>query len=600
MNDPLFVTKELSDNQSNEALEASETNSADDIARFFQDINKRHSKLSDEDVTKGTPEKLTIDIPPYTADYKPITSNNKKYTYSINELISYSKDLSSAGVEDLINSLPKKKFWRLSRRYSDHTSHSKNVGNKVGTRNSSTNSNSKPILGEEALYERRNSKSKGSKSSHPKRANKFTKSERAGYMEEKDITVNNDDLLALEEEFQPTGNSMADFESWKAKMKEMERRKKGLINNSRDDPLDPKIALSTNSSSISDFLKLNTKNHEIDGSVASDSPVKVTKKTIEEDKLDYPAESLKGSSSRFSSFFTHSSSSVSSSPGKNAVSERASIKTNKSIESNPNIAGGSRLLSFFNNDSQKSKEASTTLSSSRTEQPNLMVPQPFPQQGQQQGHLQGRHPIHSGRPLTSPQSIPTQLPQTNNAFFQGLLNKGKVNEPGRNPGPPPGMAIAPGRSQIPQQRQQANIQTGMNVPQGFPMVMPPSGYPPQFQGRPSHLTNGPHIINENPNEERSNHSNSGKKVSRQPQPPIPSGMVPHPFVPGMAPPGFPTMQSMPPNFNPNMYVPSNGMMPPPTGQGFFSGIPPPPSVNMNFSPFPVQHGMPTQQENRKK
>lgn len=597
MNDPLFVSKQPSDSQSNEALEASVTNSADDIAKFFQDINKRHSKLPDEDISKGSPEKITVDIPPYTTDYKPITSNNKKYIYSINELISYSKDLSSAGVEDLINSLPKKKFWRLSRRYSDHTNHSKNVGNRTGTRNGSTGSSSKPILGEEGLYDRRNSKSKGSKSSHSKRTNKFVKNERAGYMEEKDITVNNDDLLALEEEFQPTGNSMADFESWKAKMKEMERRKKGLINNNIDDPSDSKTALSTNSSSISDFLKLNTKNHEINGSVAGDSPIEVTKKNVEEDKTDYPVESLKGSSSRFSSFFTHSSSSVSSSPGKNAASERADIKAKKSRESNPNISGGSRLLSFFNNDSQKSKEESAAIASGRTD---VMVPQPFPQHGQQQDHLQGRHPIASGRPLTSPQSIPTQLPQTNNAFFQGLLNKGKVNEPVRNPGPPPGIAIAPG-SQIPQQRQPAPTQQArMNVPQGFPMVMPPSGFPPQFQSRPSHLPNGPHMMNENPNKEHNIHSNPDKKVSRQPQPPLPSGMVPPQFVPGMAPPGFHTMQAMPPNFNPNIYVPSNGMMPPPTGQGFFSGIPPPPSVNMNFNPFQVQHGMSSQQDNRKK
>lgn len=576
----------LSENATSDLVESPAAGKANDITRFFQGIEKKdHSSRNEVFESQNPSLPLTVDVTTYSPDYKPETSENKKYVYSINELLSFSKQPASESIQDVINSLPKKKFWRFGRRFSDHTTH-KNPSHKSGNRSPNPNPKNKVSAAEEGLFERRNSKTKSSRTPHAKKGSKFGKNDR--YMEEKDIAVNNDDLLALEEDFEPTGNSMADFESWKAKMKEMDRKKRGLTE-SKIEAQDNKISLSSTSSSISDFLNLNSRNQEAETSNLdrSEGP---EKKYFEDDKLEKQSESLKGAS-RFSSFFTQSSSSVSL-PSNNTninPTEQDSVRdTKRPLEPNNS---GSRLMSFFNADAQKAKEEKPAALPNKGGNPH--IGQTYVQPRSLQVTLPEQQTLPSNHPPTG-QKVPAPQSQTNSNFFQGLLNRGKASDQG--PMPPAEMTMPPGVRRMPQPPQSQLAQQGqMTIPPGFPMGIPPAGFPPSFQGRaqvPQYIVKDSSI---NYNNSKSSNAN-GKPSTRQLQNQPPPGVLP--LAPGMIPPGFPPLQGMPPNFNPSMYGPPNGMMQP-NGQQFYPPMPPPPGGNLNFSPYQIP-SIPKQQESRQR
>lgn len=580
LNDPMVLSVE----QNDEALPSHTSTKSDSITSFFERLNQ-----SMKSVDLGTPQARDNNapqLPPYTADYKPKDCINKKHVYSINELLSISKQIPEGASEEIVNSLPKKKFWRLNRRYSDHGNHTKGLGHRNG-RGFNAGVNSRPTSNEEGVFERRNSKSKGTR---PKRGNKHGKNDKNGFLlEEKDIAVNNEDLLALEGEFEPTGNSMADFETWKAKMKEMELKKKGLIGNDvvRTDPV-PEVSIT--SSSISDFLKLNTKKAESTADI-SNSPKDVNPRSdkVGIEKREGQTESSAGASSRFSSFFNNSASSVSLPPKPTEVSKEQTVNNNS--ESTSSVSSGSRLMSFFNKD-QERREQTPVYPNNSNEQPKFMPPPPGLAR---QDEAKGQHTLPAQFAMPPMQGARPQQSQTNNAFFQGLLNKGKLSDSPVST--PPGIPVPNNAPPLLNQAQRLGQGPPRNVgvPPGFCIGMPPPGFGPPMQGGSIQGPNRLPMMTNVPKESGSSESSVKKKGPQQQslpqrQMPMQPGMYPQ-FVPGMAPPpGFPLMQGMPQGFNPNMFPPSNGMMPS-NGQQFFPQPPlPPPQAGVPpYNSFSSQH-----------
>lgn len=643
-------------------MQNTQRSSADEIAKFFDDIKSKQGIFSNQEKRNGTgeidsliQENVKAVAEQYSCDYKPPATLNKQNIYSINELISISKQLPEGHVEEIVLTLPKKKFWRLNHKQPDHNNQGKTMGRRGSNKGLNGSGNIKGFPGEDTnnVFEKKGNRGKYSRIANGKKNGKFGKHERNGFMEEKDVTVNHDDLQALEGEFEPTGNSMADFESWKAKMKEMERKKKGLP--AAEPSTNKKPSLSTTSSSISDFLGLNKTSNDTAINQSRSDSVELEKKSSDDENSnlnkEFNADSTKGSYSRFSSFFTQSSSS-SSLPtlGNTNDSENTGNKSDQTTlgegpphSRNPNVPGGSKLLSFFNKEASTPK-ASTSQTSLNTQngrhnsinssvvppsqlheqvpsQAQIRLPEQQLQQGQQQQPLQRVVPPPS---LPSSAVAPDQL-QTNNAFFQNLLSKGELQNQKRKqqPGPPPGVMLPPGgKSSIPFGQQPPGVPpqggqppAGMGMSAPFPMGMPPGpgsfppGPPPGGQagvplglqppgtGHPAGKprgSGGQPSMNENNSSGGKRTSNSGGVESGekattiqqgQTPPPLQPSMMPPQFMPGMAPPGFPMM---PPNFNPMYVPPQGGLMPPPPGvQGFFPPMPPP-SGNMNFNAFPLQ------------
>lgn len=659
MDDPVVAASAGAETESvSTDIQAFKQNSTDEIAKFFEHIKNKqgifdkqeHSSLSTESgipATLSSTEPAELVVQKYDVDYKPKLSVNKKYVYSINELISISRQLPAGYAEGIVAYLPKKKFWRLNHRQPEHAGQSKSMGRRGSNKGLNGSGSGKGLSGDENnVFEKKGHKGKYARTSNGKKSNKFGKHDRGAYLEEKDVAVNNDDLQALEEEFEPTGNSMADFESWKAKMKEMERKKKGLP--PIDQSTSSKPSLTKTSSSISDFLGLNRVNS--DGVANNMEFQDIYKKAADDNNTIYKEaqiESAKGSYSRFSSFFAQSSSSSSLPTEKNTnvESEPLNVQNTESAPNsqNPQVPGGSRLLSFFKNESNTPKDSKNQSSLNNQEVgPNPMDSNIVPSHLPHVSHTShsshdsrgsegsnGPHGIpqqeHRAMPpptLPSQQTIAPDQLQTNNAFFQGLLNKGDLQNNDRNvQGPPPGVMLPPGgqtRFNLGQQPSPPPPHTrqppGINVSRQFPVGMPPGagGFPapgphPTFQSNGVQAvrhSDAPTLMNKNVNNVSQRNTQSGTNSnggttegrglqhSQAPPPSFQPGMVPPHFMPGMAPPGFPMM---PPNFNPMYIPPHGGMMPPPAGQGFFPPMPPP-SGNMNFNAFPMRPPMPQKQE----
>lgn len=634
--------------------------STDEIANFFENIRNRQGIFDN----KGQPASPAGDNAPvkqslpveavvqrYHLDYKPLVSVNKKYVYSINEMVSISRQLPAGYADGIVAYLPKRKFWRLSHKQPDHGSQGKSVSHRGSNKGLNGSANGKNLSGDDNNgFEKKGNKGKYARTPNGKKAGKFGKHDRGSYMEEKDISVNNDDLQALEEEFQPTGNSMADFESWKAKMKEMERRKKGLP--PLDQTASSKPSLTKTSSSISDFLGLNRVNNDSVTNGVTELQ-ETYKKSADDDNAFYKegkVESAKGSYSRFSSFFAQSSSSsslpIEKSPNTEseplAKQNHGTANASAPNPQNSHVPGGSRLLSFFKNEANTPRESQSQHSlnnqemrQSPTDPPIASSHSPLGSRTTRGFHVshdsngshrqhdlpqQEQHPISQPSLPSHQMRAPDQL-QTNNAFFQGLLNKGELHNNDRNPpGPPPGVMLPPaGQRRFPMGQQPSPPQGGHSISMGmsraFPMGMPPGagGFPApqppagiQPNGAPTvGQSRGSRSMNKNSNNASrrntpSANSNGAPTEGTGPhrsQPPPPSfqpGMVPPPFIPNMAPPGFPMM---PPNFNPMYMPPQGGLMPPPAGQGFFPPMPPP-AGSMNFNAFPMQPPPPNKHETK--
>ncbi|SCW00785.1 LAFE_0C11936g1_1 [Lachancea fermentati] len=494
----------------------------------------------------------------YNVDFKP-SSSSKQHIYSIRELLQISKDVPEKLSNSISGSLPKKSFWRLSSRHPD------------GSGGSNHKTNNFRIA--EPGSEKKAHRSRGSRNG--RRGSKFSKGEKH-YVEEKDIKVNNDDLLALEEEIKPTGNSISDFENWKAKMKELERRKKGLPPLEKNEASE-RPPLDTNRSSLSDFFNLKKENSS----------------NFEElESSDGHVDTPKGSSSRFSSFF----SSASSSTPNIAHSSIAQPPTPKEDEARS--ATGSRVLSFFNKPEQR----------------------PMPEQHQNKGlnsvASDARSEPHENKVFVKE--------QTNNNFFQGLLNKGKstdsiptqmqeplqysrqgrdaressinsnilgktnaINNAGSTEGPP-------GLSKMPPNPQRGNLSsnfqmgmpTNMMPPMGQPMNMPPPGYP-HFQMPPPGVHLPQQFFGDRPKQRVGQDGNDGNPEKNQRTQQMHAQFISGP--PNIPPPGFAPMQGPPPGIAHDMQIPMNGMMPP---HGFFP--PQGPGFPQFGNPQMPSNGMPLQ------
>lgn len=669
MDDPVVAASVGSETENIDTdMQNSHRSSADEIAKFFDDIRSRQGMFSNQqsqNVTNGidssADENVKAAAEQYSCDYKPPISLNKQNIYSINELISISKQLPEGHVEETVFTLPKKKFWRLNHKQPDHGNQGKTAGQRASNKGLNGSGSIKGFPGEDtnSLFEKKGNKGKYSKMANGKKNGKFVKHERNGFMEEKDVTVNHDDLQALEEEFEPTGNSMADFESWKAKMKEMERRKKGLPSSEPSGSSKP--SLSTTSSSISDFLGLNKSSRDPATNQSQLESIESEKRSPGDENStlnkESHSDSSKGSYSRFSSFFTQSSSSSSlpamgnTNESENATNRNTQATVGESTPDsrNPSVPGGSKLLSFFNKEASTPKtsrnQASLNTQDVRQNPVNSSVVSPSQLHGQvspqapihlldqrlqqdphQQRQQQGVIPPPS---LPSSSIAPNQL-QTNNAFFQNLLSKGDLQNQKRNqpPGPPPGVMLpSGGQSNIPLGQQPPGIPpqggqlpTGMSMSAPFPMGIPPGpgafppGPPPGGQagvplgvqppgtGHPAGKPrggSGQRLTNDHSNNGAKVTDSSGGANSSDSTAGFQQTQTP-PLQPGMVPPQFipgmapPGFPMMPPNFNPMYVPPHGGIMPPPGGQGFFPPMPPP-SGNMNFNAFPLQPPVMNQQ-----
>lgn len=578
LNDPSIVSA-----TKDETTNSIAGGSLNDITKFLQNIKENQDRVTKsetkttEDVSETlNPKSIQVNVPKFHSDYKP-NETEKQYVYSVNELLDLSRSVPQTLTDEITSKLPKKNFWRLTNRYPDQNN------NKSHTYKST-----------DGNFDRKNHRNRGNRNNGNRRNSKFSKGDKQ-YVEEKDVEVNNDDLLALEEEIHPTGNSISDFENWRAKMKELERRKKGLPPlDSTDAPIE-RPGLGKNTSSISDFFNLKKEDSSL----------------FEElEPADRRSDTPKGSSSRFSSFF-HSASSSSNS----IVQEKvvAQPPTPKQDDARP--AAGSRILSFFSNEK------------SETDGSNNSTPQPRMVKNITPMGNQSNTTIQESPAIAQVPAAPVQI-QSNDNFFQNLLSKGKPDEgvpqlkeqqsPEQEmkqlegnrqfrrtksdvsvPSPSTQSQSQPRQNgsrgvsrpqqnqqqQLPLTQQQGRFAMGSQMPvpphmippmgQGIPM--PPPGFT-GFQGPPPPGIPGQRVQqffgNQQPqqgkqtrNDQPLSHGNVSRERQRQ-QRQVPPQFMPAPG--GMPPPGFPLMQP-PPGFSPNMPVVPNGMAPP---QGFFPPQPP--------------------------
>lgn len=177
------------------------------------------------------------------------------------------------------------------------------------------------------------------------------------------------EMLEMEKNLQlggDVGHSMADFEDWKAKMKELELRKISKTNGTnnstaiapresttQDTPDDLRPAMPAGSSSITDFLNL--KRQEKKEEPQQQTPAKPNRQPImpkanteQANDLETNSDLGKSSSSRFSSFFNKSATSLPSLDTNNQAASPGAPVVNNDDNSTPRQSG-SRLMSFLKN-----------------------------------------------------------------------------------------------------------------------------------------------------------------------------------------------------------------------------------------------------------
>ncbi|EDO19638.1 hypothetical protein Kpol_1018p178 [Vanderwaltozyma polyspora DSM 70294] len=583
------VVGSLSADQSNanEMLSQATAASGSNIMKFFEGLDNKNNQTKKNISEQELPQDDSSDRNPklnihhFDEDYK-LNPNKttKAYNYSINEMLSIKELIPKEFIEGYAIQLPKKKFWRLSGRFADGNGNNKNASHRSNNnRSSGISSNNRPASGEGGQYGRRNSKSKIRGPNVGKKSNRYGKNDK--YVEENDIKVNNSDLMELEGDFQPTGNSMADFEAWKAKMKEMENKKKGIV---IDTPKSAEASSNAksgakSSTSILDFLEFeSTDSSENNENATNEIPVQPTsnKDSGSGSGSSDSQEAATVGTSRFSSFFVASPSSTpltdknsASSPAQKQQSDPATST------SGTNIAGGSRMMSFFKNESKQSagdkKTHKETVNTPRDA--NIPIPSNTPPQFSQQ-----RNGPNDAQPQMLHPQVHGQPPLNNNAFFQGLLNKGKAGEEGNML--PPGMPLPAGGPGHLQQPPPPGM--GQGFPMGMPPpphMMPPPGFPP-FQGQGLPMQNNPehkrNINNGSPNPANNSNQRMPPRDQLKIQNTQQRRMMPPGFPQGAVPPGFPPMQGFPQNFDPNNRLSPKGMMQM-NGQNFYPMMPPMPN-----------------------
>ncbi|AET38652.1 Eap1p Ecym_3149 [Eremothecium cymbalariae DBVPG len=416
----------------------SEVDKKNDLLKFVQTIKLKQlnsNKHQDVEFQKGdsnaTTKSMNISYmaegsPPFSIEYKPGLSK-KQSVYSVSELLKLQNNIPDDVTSNILLTLPKKSFWRLSGRGYHEGKHSHNHGGKdSGSHDKKSSRN-------------RNSRNNGRRNNQNNNGGNLRNPNHDSSKE-----VSRDELLAMEEELQPTGNSMADFEKWRAQVKELERKKKGLLRSELKQEDSMKAT-----TSLSDFF--NFKKEE-SSAFEELEPSKTSSATP------------KGSSSRFSSFFSNASIS--------AVS--AAQESNKSVPANshpePSTQTSSfRLMSLFN---KEEKSDNSPVNSPSTPGTPVTSPQEKSQHTQQQ-----------------PYAIQTSnSPEQSNQFFQSLMTKGKTgticNEPSGQNGSHPSNSQHQILEKIaytgPQQVSAPPGLTKANGPSAIVPTVPPSGFPLHF------------------------------------------------------------------------------------------------------------------------
>lgn len=602
-----------------------------------QQISQPLAKGTTTTTETGTETTLLEELETPIADYKPL-STSKQHVYTINEMLSLSKEIPNETIETISMLLPKKKFWRLYQKHPEP----RGANNKG--------------RGLEGGYDKKMKNVKGPKpgNSNKRFNNKFGRLDKGNYIEENDINANNDDLIALEEEIGSSPNSMMDFEAWKAKMKDMERKKKGLaplsdsgFNSNKEIPsrssssLNFSSTLGNGTNSISEFLNMaNTKGNDESRDISDDVSNSDRNSTLTLSKDETAVESnifdskqtdedKKAGSSRFSSFFSTTSKDTKTTTGQTNSSsnspESAEMGLNKKDVNKSDGAqvGGSRLMSFFQapQNENTNQESNTPTNNERPllnnqnsdnstrsfagRDPRMAMdgsvggtPVSLPVKLEQQGSMpHSQVPPHFNRmqsdqlPQGQHQMPPGMVfppnPQNNSAFFQGLLTKGKANEQGGPTGPPQQMRQenkgGPNQQQMPPM--------GMPPP-GFPMGMPPPNMmpPPGMAGFPNMPRGGqmpPHLEQQSDRKDGNPNHGNNSNINNAP-----------PFMPGMGPPppGFPPLPNIPMGFPSGQFQPNMG--PPPMNQNNYGKVTMP-MAQQNIGNFPNAQGQNMKQTDKK-
>lgn len=507
----------------------------------------------------------------YSLDYKPEFSSDEgkaKVIYSHNELVAIQESVTKEDIERQKTLLPSKKFWRLpangsglpNRRGVNGKGHDERSGGKE--RGGAQNGNARN--GRNGRNKRQGGSSGAKKM-------------------EKD---NNEEYIALEEQMETTGNPMADFENWRNKMRELERKKKGLdADNGAKNKDDDDTAPAQNFSSISDFFNLKpdektkipmeelepatASNTSDNGTSARDSSSNEYSSqeldnglSKQHDGTDEEREKLsnnnKGSSSRFSSFF-HTGASP-----ELIDSHRIAKPPSQSLEE-ARPAAGSRLLSLFNNDSKSSDSIPQHQQPQAQPQAPLQVQpqaQPPPQQQQQQ-----QQPLQPQQQSNIPNA--GQFGAGNNNNSRRGVNPAMNN--GRNTGLPEQSSttsLSSGASSTNSQQRRSNDASGSVFLQS---LMSKGGEtannqsvpaPPGLSQQPPHQHQQqipPHLQNQASFPNTTQQLKMGQKMPQiQPNTGYPVGMPSHMMVPppmGMPPHHFQGGYAMPPPPPPGMGQP---------------------------------------------
>ena len=456
-------------------------------------------------------------------------------------------------------------------------------------------------------------------------------------------------MQELDASFEPTGNTAADFEAWRAKMKELDRQKRVGGSDARDlkakSPVvtDANMVPSSSSGSagtgglrtssvsntphhtsnpISDFLNMSRR-----GTAHGDTPVEALDKDKESSKQDdrrdtVDSDSLatengghemnsRSSSSRFASFFK-SSEAAKKEGSKTPLGEEAAAAVTTTNNSTSSV-GGSKLMNFFR-DSMESNTPSTESVELNSPTPSLNVTKSNGT-GPKQGFFM------------DPQSMNPS--NSNNIFFANLLNKNKTTTGGRDsPASSPAVLMAPpglpGPAMPMHPMNDAKFAEnlpppGLQFPPGPPGPhMLPHNFPPQMMATnpppgmispPDNRGNSNRSVDIVKNDgtasitdkERSTSNNSTKSngtLNRpdqqvRPQMEQRQQQQQQQFMPMMAPPmGFMPMSGIAPNMQFPMPPPKVGFPPQPAnGQGQMQPsfplppLPPPHPGNMAMGPL---------------
>ncbi|CDO95988.1 unnamed protein product [Kluyveromyces dobzhanskii CBS 2104] len=471
-----------------------DSNDDNGLTRFLMKV--KDNLETSEPETQLSPELIDFK---YSFDYKPEYTG--KVIYSHNELKAIGEQISEENIAALASELPNKKFWRLPAPGS-------NAGGRKGANGRGGNE------------DKFGGKDRGSQGNSRNSRNNRNNKRQGGKKVEKE---SNEEFMALEEQMESTGNPMADFENWKNKMKELERKKKGIDSDAKRESDAFAAAPSQGFSSISDFFNLKPNDQksapleELESTTSLDDLSKQSSGPQEQEYEDIhngsrghgaTAAPNKSNSSRFSSFFQ-----AGSSPDSTENHPIAKPPSQHSEDSRP--AAGSRLLSLFSNESP----LSASVPQQTALDPRNVVNSPV---------------IHQQSSATSISSTTSSTPSqqrsisrsgkendaNGSVFLKNLMNKGKNGPVDSSVPAPPG--LSQNQSQIPkithhqqhqlhhqhqqqlqqqqqqQQQQQpygkaaqsigqasAPIQTPQGFPVGMPphMMAPPMGMPPQhFQG----------------------------------------------------------------------------------------------------------------------